>query len=167
MRSLGFFASSKGVQNVRHVLETDDEKDGPHASTHFALAHISPTHIPQKAVQVANPQMILAHRMLIGTVQLASRHHTMEKYDFNSDCGSREGRGTTASHRNKIERDGLLNSIIGYLAVDLGREFANMRAKHHARNAARRPFIHILCRAPIQRHKLAKSNHHTPRGEGG
>jgi exonuclease III len=132
----GFLASSEGaplaLQGVRQALETDYEVEmvPRYASTYFALTHVSPIHIPKTAIQVANPQMILAYRMPIRSVQLASRHHTMEKYDFNSEWVSREGRGEQLRRTEiNIERDGELNSIIGYLAVDFGRELADRRSE--------------------------------------
>ena len=66
--------------------------------------------------------------MPLETTQLATHHHIMEKFDFNAN----EQKGTepqTNQTTIRIERDGTVNSITGYLEVNFGTEFSNRRNK--------------------------------------
>ena len=123
--SFGFIASSEGaplaLQNIRRALESEFEIEmvPRYAGSFIALTHIDKTDLPKKGIQVANPQMILAHRMPIKRLQLASEHHPLEKYDFNSKGGSSFPLGKQIRKTViRIDKEGELNSVIGYIAVD-------------------------------------------------
>ena len=100
-----------------------------YAGSFVALTQIDKTNFPKRGLLVANPQLILAHKIPITQLQLASVHHPLEKYDFNSVLNSHPRGEQLRTTIIKIDKDGELNSIIGYIAVDFDMHHAERQSE--------------------------------------
>jgi hypothetical protein len=134
----GFLASSEGAPMV---LRTMRRSLGQHFKMEFAPRHAAsfliPTEIKAEDIpsgkdtltttQLANPQLILARRVNINRAKLADKHHILERFDFDRDADDDNAAQIHNHTTITIERAGTLNSLVGILSVDFGRDYQPRR----------------------------------------
>jgi hypothetical protein len=134
----GFLASSEGAPLVLRTMRRSLGQDFKvEFAPRYAASFLIPTEIKAEDIpsgkdtlttaQLANPQLILARRVNINRAKLADKHHTLERFDFDRET---EDDNAAQIHNHTtitIERAGTLNSLVGFLSVDFGRDYQPRR----------------------------------------
>ena len=134
----GFLASSEGAPMVLRAMRRSlGQNFRVEFAPRYAASLLVPTEIKAEDIpsgkdtlaktQIANPQLILARRVNIKRAQLADKHHTLEQFDFDMAA---DDVNTARIHNHTtitIEKAGTLNSLVGFLSVDFGRDYQPRR----------------------------------------